>query len=57
MNINAIGTLSDYAFTTDFDKVFVKGKIIILEDINDDSHIIDAIYDEVSKGFYIPQGV
>lgn len=57
MSINAIGTLSDYAFTNEFDKAFVKGQIIMLESINDDSHIIDAIYDEVNKGFYIPQGV
>lgn len=55
MTIMNIKTLADYATSTDFDKVYVKGQLIRVDTINDDFHIIDAIYQEVNKGFYIPQ--
>ena len=55
MNIMAIGTLANYSTSSDYDKVYVKGQLIRLEDIQDDFHVIDAIYQEVNKGFYIPQ--
>lgn len=44
----AIGTLNDYSS----EKGFLKGKLIRLNDIEDDSHITQAIYEEVEKGFY-----
>ena len=55
MTIMAIGSLSNYATSSDFDKVYVKGQLIRLDTIKDDFHLIDAIYQEVNKGFYVPQ--
>lgn len=55
MTIMAIGALDDYSHTDKFDKCFVKGQLIRVESVNDDFHIIDALYQEVDKGFYIPQ--
>ena len=55
MTIMAIGSLGQYSVSEDFDKAYVKGQLIRCESINDDFHIIDAIYQEVNKGFYIPQ--
>lgn len=48
MTVMAIGTLSDYVIPGGF----VKGKMIRLNDLGDDSHIANAIYEEVDKGFY-----
>ena len=42
MTVMAIGTLTDY----------INGKMVRLNDLNDDSHIANAIYEEVAKGFY-----
>lgn len=53
MNIQAIGSLSQYSSSEEVDKVFVKGQLIRCEDIKDDFHIVDALYQEVNKGFYI----
>ena len=50
-----IGRLLDYSTSTDFDKVYVKGQIIRLDNLNDDFHVADVIYQEVNKGFFIPQ--
>lgn len=55
MTIMAIGRLSNYATSSDFDKVYVKGQLIRLDTIKDDFHLIDTIYQEVNKGFYVPQ--
>lgn len=54
MTIMTVSKLEDYA-TSSFDRTFVKGQMIRLEGVDDDFHIIDAIYQEVNKGFYIPQ--
>ena len=54
MTIMTIGKLEDYE-TSSFDRTFVKGQMIRLEDVDDDFHIIDAIYQEVNKGFYVLQ--
>jgi len=56
MTIMATGLLKDYSVSDDFNLLYVKGQLIRLDSINDDFHIADAIYQEVSKGFYIPQG-
>lgn len=53
MNINAIGTIAEYSNSNELDKVFVKGQLIRLESIKDDFHIVDALYEEVNKGFYV----
>jgi hypothetical protein len=56
MNIMAIGTLNEYMTSSEIDKVYVKGQLIRLETINDDFHVVDAIYQEVNKGFFVIQG-
>lgn len=48
MTIMAIGQLTDYSV----DGGYLKGKMIRLTDLIDDSHIAQAIYEEVDKGFY-----
>lgn len=48
MTIMAIGTLVDYSSTGGY----LKGKMIRLLDLDDDSHVAQAIYEEVNKGFY-----
>ena len=55
MSIMKISTLNAYSTSTDYDKVYVKGQLIRLDNINDDFHVADAIYQETLKGFYIPQ--
>ena len=55
MTIMKIGTLGAYSTSSDFDRVYVKGQLIRLDDIADDFHVADAIYQEVYKGFFIPQ--
>ena len=49
MTIMAIDTLRAYAE----DGCKLKGKLIRLEGLMDDSHVADAIYQEVDKGFYV----
>ena len=48
MTVMAIGTLTDYLNTG----TFMKGKMIRLNNLKDDSHVANAIYEEVEKGFY-----
>lgn len=48
MTIMAIGSLIDYSAAGSY----LKGKMIRLNDLNDDSHVANAIYEEVNKGFY-----
>ena len=48
MTVMAIGTLNNYAVNSGY----LKGKLIRLNDLKDDSHIANAIYEEVDKGFY-----
>lgn len=48
MTVMAIGTLQEYATAGGY----LKGKMIRLNELNDDSHIANAIYEEVDKGFY-----
>ena len=58
MTIMSVGNIQDYCTSEDFDRVFIKGQLIRLEsdEINDDFHIADAIYQEINKGVYIPSG-
>ncbi len=56
MTIMAVGKIEDYCNSDDFDKVFIKGQLIRLDNIDDDFHIADAIYQEINKGVYIPSG-
>ena len=55
MTIMAIGKLDDYKVSPDFYKLYLKGQLIRLENLSDDFHVADAIYQEVNKGFFITQ--
>lgn len=55
MTVMKIGTLDAYASSDYFEKVYVKGQIIRIDNLNDDFHVADAIYQEVNKGFFVPQ--
>lgn len=57
MTIMAIGTLADYSYSVDFNLVYVKGQLVRCENIADDFHVVDAIFQEVNKGFFVVQGV
>ena len=54
MTVGAIGTISSYlpAEGPEWDFQMLKGRMIMAENIADDFHIVDAIYQEVLKGFY-----
>lgn len=47
MTIMEISTLSKY------NNGYIKGRLIRLDDLNDDSHVADDIYAEVSRGLYL----
>lgn len=49
--INRYGKLYDYVKATG--RTFLKGIIVKLSGVNDDSHYIAAIADEVNQGFYV----
>ena len=51
MTIMTIGKIKDYV--RDDEEVYIKGQIIRLEGIHEDSNIAHAIYGEVNKGIYI----
>lgn len=57
MTIMVLGKLADFDYSEDFNQVYVKGQLVRCESIKDDFHIIDAIYQEVAKGFFVVQGV
>lgn len=54
MTVGAIGTIASYlpAEGPDWEFQMLKGRMIMAENIADDFHIVDAIYQEVLKGFY-----
>lgn len=54
-SINRYGRLTDYIKPTG--RTFLKGMIVRLAAIADDSHYMAAIADEVNQGFYIEKGV
>jgi hypothetical protein len=51
MSVNVIGKIEDYIDNSE--KRFIKAQLIRLEDIEDDSHIANEIYDELYKGVFI----
>lgn len=53
-SINRYGKLYDYVKATG--RTFLKGIIVKLSGVNDDSHYIASIADEVNQGFYIEKG-
>lgn len=56
MTIMAIGQISEYIPTT-ADLGMVRGKMIRIENLSDDFHIADAIYQEIQKGVYLTPGL
>ena len=52
MTINAIGKITDYIDSLS-NKTFIKGKMLRMEGIEDDSHVLYAIYEEIAKGVYL----
>lgn len=52
MTINALGKIKDYINTTE-EMTFVKGQLIRLEGLNEESHFTYEIYNEMSKGVYL----
>lgn len=51
MTVMVIGKISDYVDANE--PRFIKGQLIRLPDIKDDSHVANALYDEINKGVYI----
>lgn len=49
MAVNRIGTISEFIGNGGF----FKGQLIRLEDIENDAHIVNTIYDELIKGVYL----
>lgn len=52
--INRYGELLDYIKPTG--RTFLKGMLVRLAEVDDDSHYLAAIADEVNQGFYIEKG-
>lgn len=53
MTVMAIGYIRDYVgINANISKRYVKGQMIRLENFIEDSHVADAIYDEINKGIY-----
>ena len=50
MTVMAIGTINTYIQAT---PSYIKGKLIRLEDIADDYHLVNSISEELNKGVYI----
>lgn len=50
MTVMRIGTIDEFIRG---EKTFVQGQIIRLEDLGDDNHMAEAIYNEIAKGVYI----
>lgn len=50
MTVMAIGTINDYIT---YDETWFQGQLIRLDSVAEDSHVIDAIYDELKKGVFI----
>lgn len=51
MYVSVISTISD--FLEQGELTYIKGQIIRLDGLGEDSHFADAIYDEILKGVYI----
>ena len=50
MSVNAIGTIAEYQQT---EPTFIKGRLIRLESVSDDFHMIGMIAEELNKGVFI----
>lgn len=50
MTINALGFITNYIGP---EQTFIKGQMIRIEGVGDDTHLLNAIYDEIAKGVYL----
>ena len=50
MTVMRIGTIAEFIRT---DRSYIKGKLIRLEGISDDFHIVNEISNEIFKGVFI----
>lgn len=50
MTVGTIGTIEDYLLE---DYTYIKGRLIRLEGVEDDFHVINIIADEINKGVFI----
>lgn len=53
MTVNAIGKIADYIDKLNDEFTFIKGKIIRLDSINEDSHFAYELAQEIEKGLFI----
>lgn len=53
MTINAIGKIKDYINNIDDELTFIKGEMLRMEDLAEDSHLLYTIYEEIAKGVYL----
>lgn len=55
MTVGKIGTIEDYIYNTyrDFDKQYIKGKLIRLDSLANNFQIVNAIANELNKGVFI----
>lgn len=51
MTVGTIGTIRDFQQTTQ--KTYIKGKLIRLENLNEEYHYVNAIANELNKGVFI----
>ena len=54
MTVNAIGKIEDYLKLDD--ETFIKGRILRFENLNEDDHFAQEIYNEVARGLYFERG-
>lgn len=52
MTINAIGKIASYIKQSD-ELTFIKGEMLRMEDLAEDSHLLYTIYEEIAKGVYL----
>ena len=54
MTVNAIGKIEDYIKSDG--ETFIKGQILRFENLNEDNHFAQEIYNEVARGLYFERG-
>ena len=55
MTVNTIGKIADYIDQLE-DLTFIKGQILRLDNLDEDNHFAQEIYNEVAKGLYFEKG-
>ena len=55
MTVNTVGKIADYIDQLE-DLTFIKGQIIRLDNLDEDDHFAQEIYNEVAKGLYFEKG-